>query len=115
MNREEYNSCVAKGMTGKKFSGDERKLEFCVVAKTCSGKAKSRDDAVRLCKEPKPEKPTKKEKASRRKSKALLGDNCGEKMEKLHTCLVENLKPGSGNFEESLRYALGKCGCGKGK
>lgn len=113
MNREEYNSCVARGMSGKHLTGDERKLEFCTVAKLCSGKSKSREEAVRMCNEPKPDKPAKTPRVKR--SKSMLGDNCGQKMEKLHTCLMDNLKPSSGDISESLRYALGKCACGKGK
>ena len=54
--REEYTSCVAEGMRGKKLSVGERRLEFCTVAKLCSGKAEDREEAIRLCNEPKPEK-----------------------------------------------------------
>jgi hypothetical protein len=57
MDRQAYNSCMAQGMAGKKLSKDERNLEFCVVAKMCSGKAGSRDEATTICSQPKPPKP----------------------------------------------------------
>ena len=49
MNRVAYNQCVADALTGKKFSKEERKLEFCMAAKTCSGKASSRSEASQMC------------------------------------------------------------------
>lgn len=59
MKREEYNACVASGLRGKKFSKEERELEFCVMAKTCSGKVKTRDEALEVCRLPKAPKATK--------------------------------------------------------
>lgn len=50
MDRKEYNSCVSKGLKGKQLSKDERKLEFCIVAKGCS-KGLSREEATRICAE----------------------------------------------------------------
>jgi hypothetical protein len=43
-------------ISGKKEPA-QRKLDFCVGAKICSGKAKTREEAVTLCNAPKPEKP----------------------------------------------------------
>lgn len=113
MSREEYNACVAEGMSGKQLSGDARKLEFCVVAKLCSGKAKSREEAKTICSQPKEPKPEKTKRGKR--AKGMLGENCGAKLDKLHACVLENVKPGSANFAESLRFALGECACGKEK
>ena len=63
MNRTAYNQCVADALKGKKFTKDERKREFCIAAKSCSGKAASRDEANQMCeisasqpKEPKAQK-----------------------------------------------------------
>lgn len=102
MNREEYNTCVAKGMTGKHLSGDERKLEFCVVAKTCSGKAKSREEAVRLCNEPKPEKPPK----ARRSRRTADG---GVNVKKVATCVVKQLDPEQIPQYLDIANALSEC------
>lgn len=69
MDRAEFNSCISKGMAGKKFSKGERKIEFCTLAKLCSGKSKSRDEALEICRQPKAatvDKPTK-AKGSRKK------------------------------------------------
>lgn len=57
MNREEFNSCISSGMAGKTFTKDQRKLEFCVLAKQCAGKVKSREEAIAICNQPKPPKP----------------------------------------------------------
>jgi len=76
MNRATYNQCVADALQGKKFSKEERKREFCIAAKTCSGKASSRGEANQLCelsasqpKEPK----TKKRRSSSGGSTAASG------------------------------------------
>jgi len=47
--RKAYNKCVGEGLKGRKLSKVERKQEFCVLSKTCSSKAKSRDEALELC------------------------------------------------------------------
>lgn len=52
-NRQEYAQCVGSHMKGKKLSKEERKLEFCIAAKTCSGKTKTREEAETICSRPK--------------------------------------------------------------
>lgn len=49
MDRKQYNECVGEGLRGKKFSPGERRKEFCVLSKTCSRKASSREEAERMC------------------------------------------------------------------
>ena len=49
MNRATYNQCVADALQGKKFTKEERKREFCIAAKSCSGKASSRSEADQMC------------------------------------------------------------------
>jgi hypothetical protein len=63
MDRQTYNSCIAKGLKDKKLNKEERKLEFCILAKTCSGKAKDREEAKIICSQPKPPKERKPRKA----------------------------------------------------
>ena len=53
MKREEYNACVSRGLKGKKFEPGQRKTEFCILAKLCSGKSKTREDAKLVCSQPK--------------------------------------------------------------
>ena len=58
-----YRKCMADGLTGLKLTKDERKTKFCTLAKTCSGKASSEEEAKKLCAEsaakPKEEKAVK--------------------------------------------------------
>lgn len=55
--RQEFNSCVQQGLAGKKFPDQAaRRMEFCVLAKMCS-KHLSREEADRICSQPKPPKP----------------------------------------------------------
>ena len=51
-NREEYNTCMRPYMTGSKPK-EQRKLDFCVGAKVCSGKAKTEEEAKAICSIPK--------------------------------------------------------------
>jgi len=53
MDRKEYNSCMSVKMKNKKLSKEERKQEFCMAAKECSGKAKTREEAMAQCNKPK--------------------------------------------------------------
>jgi len=53
MDRVKYNNCMASGLKGKTLTKDQRQSEFCILAKVCSGKAKDRDEATRLCSQPK--------------------------------------------------------------
>ncbi len=57
MTRQEFNTCVQKGLAGKKFPDQAaRRTEFCILAKMCS-KHLARDEATRICNLPKPPKP----------------------------------------------------------
>ena len=78
MKREEYNACMCKGMTGKKLSKDERKLEFCVVAKTCVNPNMSRDEAASVCKLPKPPKAVKQPKKGAEAAPAVVQQQAPE-------------------------------------
>lgn len=56
MDRSAYNKCMIPWMKG---GGPDRKLRFCIGAKTCSGKAKSEAEAREVCLLPKEPKPLK--------------------------------------------------------
>ena len=79
--REEYTACMKPYMTG---GGPDRKERFCHGAKICSGKAKNKDEAARLCAEaaanPKPAGAAGKKS---RKCKIVAPD--------LASCIIENL------------------------
>ncbi len=53
LNREDYNACISTALKGKQLGKDERKLEFCVASKLCSGKAATREEATQVCSVPK--------------------------------------------------------------
>jgi hypothetical protein len=53
MDKKQYTSCMASGLKGKQMDKNERKTEFCILSKTCSGKASSREQARVLCAQPK--------------------------------------------------------------
>lgn len=56
-NRQEFNSCVQGGLKDKHFPDQAaRRMEFCVLAKMCA-KHLSRDEAEKICSQPKPPKP----------------------------------------------------------
>ena len=55
-----YQECVAKNLKGKTgLTPEQRRREFCIVSKECSGKSKDRDEAERLCDLPKEPNPAK--------------------------------------------------------
>jgi hypothetical protein len=84
MNRQEYNACISSGMKGKQLSKEERRLEFCIVAKTCSGKAKNREEAMLICSQPKEPKAVKAAKRS--------GKSCEKGAVELAQCVMGYLE-----------------------
>ena len=61
MKQENYRSCMATGLKGKKgLLKEERQLLFCTTSRLCSGKASTEEEAAKLCAEaatnPKPPK-----------------------------------------------------------
>lgn len=98
-------------MKGKQLSKEERQLEFCVVAKTCSGKAKNREEAILICSQPKEPKALK----AARKS----GKSCEKGAMELAQCVVGKLED-SGMYKQvmnvnsvgtAIANALVECSC----
>lgn len=108
MGQEEYRSCIAKGLKGKQLNKEERKLEFCIVSKTCSGKAKDREEAKAICSLPKEPKLL-------RAKKGKPPVSCKEEMLTLAQCMVSridmNLVSNTKSIETALVDALLKCQC----
>ena len=105
MNREEYNACISKHLTGKKFTPEERKMEFCIVAKTCSGKVKSREEAMTICSLPKePKEPRIKRSRAQSNGKDVL---------KVAQCMVKvidrDLLANEDGMKLAIANALDKC------
>lgn len=63
--REEYNACIRPYITGSKPK-EQRKMDFCIGAKICSGKAANEQEARVICSQPKAEKPANSKKSRRR-------------------------------------------------
>jgi len=51
MDRQAYNSCIKPYITGTGIPKEERRRNFCIGAKICSSKAKTKEEAKRLCEE----------------------------------------------------------------
>ena len=81
MDRTEYTDCMRPYMAGPKESG-QRKLDFCLGAKLCSGKASSPEEALVLCSQPKPEGEEPKPGKSRKKK---------HNPRELAVCLLEHI------------------------
>lgn len=64
MRQEDYRACMSKGLKNKQFTKEERQAEFCILAKLCSEKVQTREEAARICSEPKPPKTPKASKTS---------------------------------------------------
>ncbi len=105
MDKATYNACMAEGLQGKTLSKEERKLEFCVLSKTCSGKAATPAEAKKICLEtpPAPPKP-------KHSKKAYMDPD------QLAACVVPKLsvlKLTEHNIHDALSSALGQCMGGK--
>ena len=85
MKQEDYRSCMAVGLKGKKgLSKEERQKLFCVQSRLCSGKANNEEEAQKLCDEAalQPKTP-KKPRAS--------GGKCKIDSAALATCIIKSL------------------------
>ena len=110
MDRESYNSCLRPFISGS-MPQAERKLNFCIGAKVCSGKAKNEEEAKAICLLPKePKEP----KARKRKEKPSV--SCRGDMITLSQCMAEkidlDLVVDPATVETALVDALLKCRCG---
>lgn len=109
--RQEYAQCIGRGMQGKQLSKEERKLEFCVVAKLCSNKSPNREEALRVCKLP---KATKEPKGKRQRKP----QSCEKEVQRLSRCMAENidmdLASNINSVEMAIINAMMTCKCGGG-
>lgn len=118
MDRQTYNDCMKKYISGAGKAPEERKLAFCAGAKICSGKAKDITEAVHLCQiAPPKEKKEKKEKAkSTRKANKEASASCLQDMTKLAECAANVIDLSlitEKNIEATLAEVLRRCSCGE--
>jgi hypothetical protein len=109
MDRAAYNNCMRPYITGSKPK-EQRKLDFCVGAKVCSGKASSREEAVQLCSLPKEPKESKK--PSQRASKGL---SCEKQVIQVSECMLNKIDfknaMNINSFRQEVANALIECQC----
>lgn len=98
MDRAKYNSCMSPYMKGQ-MPVEERRLKFCVGSKLCSGKAKSEEEARRICSQPKPPKPE----SARRVKKPV---SCEKEMFQLTECMVEHIDMDQASNVNSIGSAI---------
>lgn len=113
MDRIKYNECIASGLKGKQFSKEARRLEFCILAKTCSGKALNREQATLICKEtamtPKP--------ASSKSTGKVKAQSCEKEVLQLAQCIADRidmkLASNINSIEIAIANAMIDCKCQK--
>lgn len=59
MSKASYTGCMTPAMRAipKGISREQRSLQFCASAKVCAGKAKSKEEALAICKAQPPKEP----------------------------------------------------------
>jgi len=88
MKQEEYRSCMSQNMGGGRLKGlskEDRKIEFCTIAKQCS-KGIPYEEAKQVCLLPKEPKP-----AKAFKGKRSTGQSCEKSAQKVAECVVSRL------------------------
>jgi hypothetical protein len=113
--RTEYNQCMRPYITGSKPK-EQRKLDFCVGAKICSGKASSRDEAIQICSLPKVPKP-----ANNKVNRKTKVDSCEKEASKLTQCMMRYFDDNDlyqkilniNSVEIAIENALLECTCQK--
>ena len=98
MDRKVYNECMRPYISGQH---EDRKMDFCIGAKRCSGKAQTQEDAKKLCLEAalNPKQP--KVKRDMKSRKCVITPD-------MAACIIENLG-GSEITQGNLVAAITKC------
>lgn len=98
MDRAAYNECMKPYMQGT-MTREERGNNMCIGAKLCTGKAKSKMEAVEICK-------------NRPVETKSRGRKCKAGKKDLIDCMLKELKPETENFDTAIRAAIEKCCAG---
>jgi len=104
--RRAFNDCMRPYMSGSKTK-EQRGFDMCVGAKLCAHKTSSKEEAIRICSEPKPVKPVK-TRQPRQRSKA----SCEKEVREIVDCLFKKMD--RLNMTE-MTIAMKECMCGNGK
>lgn len=98
MDRQTYNSCMKKYISGAGKTPEERRLSFCAGAKICTGKAKDVKEAVQICQSQPPKEP---------KPRANRGGKCVIDPDALANCVMSSI--GETFSAQTLSKALAGC------
>lgn len=106
--RAQYNICMAPHISGQHA---DRKLDFCVGAKLCSGKIASLPEAEKICREQPPKEP------KLRKGRGL-GKTCApQSLDAITNCLTTHIQINptttAAEMNRQLRDSLALCMCGQ--
>lgn len=109
--REDYTKCMRPYITGSKPK-EQRRLDFCVGAKICSGRASSREEAERLCVESaKTPKPV----SNKLVRKGKKPQSCEKQVLKVTECMVSkidmNLAGNINSVGAAIANAMMECVC----
>jgi hypothetical protein len=107
MNQVQYRTCMKPFIAGTGKTREERQINFCVGAKMCTGKARSEEEARKICLAA-PPKPPKTPGARRARGK----QGCLTQMDELAKCLMEKVDFSAGADLGAVREGLSLCGCG---
>ncbi len=101
--REDYTECMKPHMRG---GGPDRKERFCKGAKICSGKAKTDEEAARLCAEAaaNPKQP----KAKKGSPKAAACD-----VSAITECMLLSIDFNAPKLRDQITEAVAACVCDK--
>ena len=109
MDQATYNKCIGDRMRGKKFSPEERKLQFCVSSKVCS-KGISEGKAKTICSLPKEPKLPKARKLKK-------GQTCEKEVLGLTKCIIGRIDMDKvsniNTLQTALTNAMMECQCRK--
>jgi len=107
--RRAFNDCMRPYMSGSKTK-EQRGFDMCVGAKLCAHKTSSKEEAIRICSEPKPVKSVKTKNGKK-------GKTCEQDVLMLAKCIVDNidmnLASNVNSVEMAFANAMMKCKCGE--
>ncbi len=111
MPRQEYTDCMVPHISGTGKTKEQRLMSFCIGAKLCSKKARTKEEARQICSQPKPAKETKAKRGKRNKEL-----NCEQEIEQLVPCIVDHIDMEQVSNINSIGVAIAnamlECKCG---
>lgn len=98
----DYTNCMKPWMKGAKEIDGVKAM--CVGAKMCTGKARSQDEAIAICKS----QPA----AAPRSGRAVKGAKCMANLDQYVECFMSKINFEADDMEEEIKKAISSCICG---